>query len=158
MKNKSILTMFLILGILTGCDNKNHYQKKTTQTVKVYKQHKHDLTNNDDFIFWYIIYYNNQYYYYSSQTYIPVTSYSTVDWQSSRVSPIEETKVETTETVEENVVPIQDLGQQMETVIDTTEQQISDMISEGNPNMQDGSTDSVSESSDSGADSGGSSD
>jgi uncharacterized membrane protein YgcG len=193
MKTKILSLLLLVATLMfaaTGCDYQppQHHTKQTAQTVKVYKQHKHhngtnnvvvnnttvnNITvnqSNDDWLFWYVMFYNNQYYYYSSPTYIAPSGYSGMTWQSSPTSPIAEQPTvnasvvdEAPIAVEQNTVPNAELGTQMEQTIDTTEQQISDMISEGNPNSQDstpssdkgGSTDAGGGSSDSGGGSSG---
>lgn len=162
----TLLFLAVLLCFITGCEQR-HYTKKTKQTVKVYKQHKHktasatpslEADNDDDLIYWYILDYNNTYYYYSSPTYYPPSSYSTFNWSSAKAnveSPITEVSKEL-EPVTEEVVPNDELGQTMEETIDTTEQQISDMVSEGNPNTDDSDSSSDNGSSDSGSsDSGG---
>lgn len=164
----TIVSALILVGIVSGCDERRHYTKKTEQQVHVYKQHNAS-SSDDAWIYWYMFYYNNSWYYYSSPTYYPATSYNTFTWQSSPTSPVNTSAANISSSkgtpqeideVGEQTVENSELGQQMENTIDTTEQQISDMVSEGNPNTGDNanespSTDSSSTSTDSGGSSGG---
>lgn len=160
MKNKIIWSFFLIIfttfflmGLL-GCDQpKHHYVKVTKQKIHVYKQHKQD----DIWIYWYIFYYNNNCYYYSSALYLTSQQYSECKWTESRVSPLTSEEINNpneVQSVEENVVPNVELGERIDQQIESTEQQESDMINEGNPNNQDTDGD-VGTGDDNSSDSGG---
>jgi uncharacterized membrane protein YgcG len=165
-----MILAFILLA--SGCEQR-HYTKKTNQTVKVYKVHnaKHvvanttatlaDSSGGDEWLYYYIMFYNNNYYYYSSPSLYQPSSYSTFNWSSAKANPIAEELNEPNqvETVAEETVPNTELGQTMETTIDTTEQQISDMVSEGNPNTGEssGETSSGGESSGGGSSDSGSS-
>jgi len=149
------LCVLVFIFFVSGCDQQRHHTKKTTQTVKVYKQHnpKHVVNSaiGDEWVYWYIMMYNNNYYYYSSPSYVTPQGYSSFAWTQSKTEPIPAEEMNNPQEVQPVAtaeVPNEALGQQMETSIDTTEAQISDMISEGNPN----NSESVSESS-SGSDS-----
>jgi uncharacterized membrane protein YgcG len=164
---KSILNLIIILCVasfLVGCGHHATYNKKTHQTVHVYKKQIHhvnyvinsdnttDEMDSEELIFWYVFLYNNTYYSYSSDTYIPKTEYARIPWASGSKSPIDEeddsSAVATTTTgaasgasnkaveIEENEVENEDLGQAMDESIEANESQISDMVSEGNPNSE----------------------
>lgn len=169
-----IFVLLFLLMYANGCKERRHYSKKTHQTVKVYKQHnpkyvaeKYTSGSSDDneWIYWYIIDYNNTYYYYTSPNLVPSSSYSTFNWSTAKAnveSPITEVSKEL-QSVEEQTISNDELGSQMEQTIDTTEQQIADMVDEGNPNSggydtdsnDSGSTDSGSSGDSGGGDSGG---
>lgn len=141
MKNKTLFTIIIAVIVFStfGCNERQRHVKQTTQTVKVYKEHRQHTSNNtsdDIFIWWYIINYNNSYYYYSSSTPISVSEYSNIKWETSSTIPAVE--LSENAVVEESItVSNEALGTQMESMIDTTESQIDAMINEGNPNNAD---------------------
>jgi|SRR5579862_8953946 len=151
--------ILLLVRIFAGCEQEHrHYTKKTSQEVKVYKQHKHHglgtttVNEDDDWIYWYIINYNNTYYYYSSPTYYSPAQYPTFQWSTSKANPIaeEEENNEINEVADQEIINTE-LGQQLDQTIESTEQEISNMENEGNPNTGD----SESGTSESGGSSGG---
>ena len=149
---KKIIALTLSGLILTlGCDvHSHHHKKQTKQQVHAYKVYQSD---SDPYIYWYIFYYQNNYYSCSSVSPLSDTDYSRQSWLSTSVSPID-TKTGTVIEMETESIPNQELGQQVEQTVDTTEAQIDAMVNEGNPNTGDNNTPSEPSSSDSGNSSG----
>lgn len=158
-----LVALALVCNLLNGCDeqrHRQHYTKKTHQHVKVYKQHKHHalgggtVSEDGDWIYWYILDYNDTYYYYSSPTYYSPAQYPTFQWSTSKANPIaeEEQNNEINEVADQEISNAE-LGGQLEQTIDTTEQQMNDMVNEGNPNT--GDTDTSSGGNDNSGGSGG---
>lgn len=163
MKILSLLFLAIALVFGSGCDRRSH-----TKTVHVYKKTNTNYvagattTNNHQFTYYYLFNYNNHVYFHESQDYVDPTEYDHINWVENDVNGIE---IETLSNdpnsnvaeFEQQTVPNEAFGQEMDNMFDTTDQQISDMISEGNPNNQDSTSDSSdsSSSSDSGSSDGG---
>ncbi len=152
--------LFLILALsfsLLGCD-RHHYQKKTSQTVHVSKQHNE---SGDDFIYWYWFLYNNTYYYYSSPTLVTPSGYSSFNWQQAKVNPLSNVSEKDIQEVEQETVENEELGEPMDNAIEANENSMAesagyDNSSSDNANSDAGeSTSSSSDSGSSGGDSGG---
>lgn len=160
-----LLIAFIATMVLSGCDNTHnvsyHRPHSTKQTVKVYKEHNPQYvstsSSNDAWIYWYVFDNDSTYYSYSSTSLSKPSSYSSFNWQSSLTSPISKLSANNIEEIEEEIVPNEELGQQVETSIETTEAQVDTMVNEGNPNNSESesSTSEGSSSEGSSGDSGG---
>jgi len=157
-----VFVLLFLLMYANGCKECRHYSKKTHQTVTVYKTHKHDVrplveSDDDEWIYWYIFSEDHTLYYYSSPNYYTPAQYQTMQWTPAKENPIPAEEMASVQTVEEQTVSNDELGPQMEQTIDTTEQQIADMVDEGNPNSSGYDTDSNEGGNDSGGTDSGSS-
>ncbi len=162
MKNKLNTLILTSLLVIIGCDKAPLFNPHEKQTVTVYEQTNIVNSGNNnsgisttDILFWYLIMNNNnQYIYASSHTQVSPSSYSSLNWQTSKTPPVEIEKPDV-EKVETEQVENEDLGKVGEQEVQSEEQM--EFNFENNESSQSSETESSSSSSDSGGDSGGSS-
>ena len=154
------IIIILAAAFLTGCDAPKYTDStypNRTETVDVYRvantnyQSNASTPDNNEWIYWYLLLNHNTYYYSCYPVLLSDNNYSKLSWQSSKTppEPVEEEINQKIEPISKEIVPENDLGEQVDKEIDTTEEQINAMNNEGNPNNQEPAESSSSENSES---------
>lgn len=135
MKNimRSVWLVLALVLCVPGCGKQARHVKQTKQEVTVYLERP---TNGGDAVYVYQFQYNGHWYHHFESSLLDEADWDAFAWIESD-QPAVVNDAPGVGVVAQMEVPNADLGREMAMEIDTTEQQIADMISEGNPNNAD---------------------